>query len=603
MGTLSTSPATNNTQIQNNVIILTSIGPKTVNEASTLQFTLTSSDADSDSPIYTKNVTGVGTLTGDSYSYTPGYAESGVKYVNFTVDDNYGSTDTEIVAITVNNVPLTITSTTPVSNPTTTVGDTQVFEAETNRTADFKWYLNSSLVQTNTSTTIANYTNSSSSIGSWNVTLIVNDSIDTTSTTWIWDVTSEPVYSISGYVFDNINSPINSATVFNSSNTSNSNSLGYYQITGMLNGTYNFTFNKTGYTNAYSLITVNGSNLVNQNKTIYDNSSPSQVTITAGTVSINTINISWTLSIDTHLWGYQVFRNSNHLAYTTNTYYNDSGLTKNTLYQYIVRANDTYNNFGTNSSVLNITTNNTYNVSGYILNSTSVIEGANINCSCGSAASDSTGYYIIADLINATHSFTVSKTGYDNNVSSVIVSGSNLTNQNFTLTLTPAPTPTPTSAPSGGGGSTVVTPKPTTIYVDIQDKNNNPPLLNILPTLTGATIKLQNEGNASQEYIVNWNLKNALGQILDSGIESKKVSQSQIWEIPVVISTNIDGIYALEVIAHYGIYQSKTSKVFFNKSVITTEMISAIAITVMALVMSIASLYYIRSVRRKNKRF
>ncbi len=477
----------------------------------------------------------------------------------------------------------------------------QSFSADTNRTATFTWYLNETLIQTNSSVTSASYNNTSSSIGSWNITLIASDSIDTASTTWIWTVTSQPVYSISGYAFDNNNNPLTLVSVFNGSDTSNTNSIGYYQITGMYNGTYNFTFNKTGFNNSYSNITINGTSITNQNNTLYDNSTPTQVTLTQGTVSISTINFSWTASSDANLWGYRIYRNSNHLAYTQNTYYNDTSLLANTTYQYIVRANDTYNNWGINSSALSITTNATYNVSGYILNSTTFISGASISCVCGSTTSNSSGYYELSNITNGTHSFTISKTGYDNNVSSVTVSGSNLTNQNFTLTLTS--TPAPTSPPSGGGGGSVVTPKPTVIYVNIQDENNNPPLLTIIPTISGATIKLQNEGKASQEFIINWNLKNALGQILDSGIESKKVNSLAIWEIPVTISTNIDRIYALEVIAQYGIYQSKTSKVFYNKSVVTPEMIAAIAITFVILIISIAALYYIRSARRKNKRF
>ncbi len=94
-----------------------------------------------------------------------------------------------------------------------------------------------------------------------------------------------------------------------------------------------------------------------------------------------------------------------------------------------------------------------------------------------------------------------------------------------------------------------------------------------------------------------------MGQILDSGIESKKVNPLETIEVPVTITSKISGLYILEVIAQYGIYQSKTSKVFFNDNVISLDVMMSIAIILAALIVTIAALYFIRNERRKRRRF
>ena len=598
-GVLSTTALTNNTQMSNNAPTI-SLDNKTIDEGTSLEIQINSTDADSDTLSYSINrsdlFTDFSTVTG-SGNWSSNYSSSGIYYIDAGVNDGNVSRNYTFT-ITVNNVPLSIISTTPSSNPTITLGDPQVFEADTNRTANYTWYLNGSSIQTNSSLTTANYTNLTGLIGIHNITLIVSDGIDTNSTTWLWTVTALPVYSISGYVFDNSNNILQAVTVFNGTNTSDTNSLGYYIITGMVNGSHNLTFNKTGFTNSYLNATITGANVVNQNKTIWDNSSPTQTILTQGTVGLTTINISFT-STDINLYGYQVYRNGTIISNTTNTYYNDTGLTKNTSYSYIVRANDTYNNWGVNSTPLNITTNDTYSISGYVSNSTTALTGSNVSYSNGSNLTNSYGYYIIQNIANGTYTFTASLSGYDNNATSITINGSSLTNQNFTLTLT---TPPPAAPPSGGGGgSTTVTPKPTVIVIDIKDSNNNPPLLNIFATTTGATITLQNEGAAPQEYIINWNLKDVFGRIIDSGIESKKVNNSEIFEIPITITQK--KIYILEVVAQYGVYQSKTAKVFVNENPFSIEAIMTVAITFIVLIVSIISLYYIRHMKRKARRF
>ena len=92
-------------------------------------------------------------------------------------------------------------------------------------------------------------------------------------------------------------------------------------------------------------MTISGFDLSNQNKTIYDTTPPSQVTgLVTDTPTQTTVNLSWNPVPDANY--YQLFRNSTSLGYTLNPYWNDTGLTPDMLYQYKVRANDSYNNWG-----------------------------------------------------------------------------------------------------------------------------------------------------------------------------------------------------------------------------------------------------------------
>jgi len=164
------------------------------------------------------------------------------------------------------------------------------------------------------------------------------------------------LYNISGYVNDTPGSPINTVSVVNGSYSASTNATGYYQVTNITNGTYNFSYTKAGYDAGYKEIIINGADVINQNITLSDTTPPGQVTgMTNDTPTTSTVNISWATVNDTNY--YQIYRDGIHQGYTLNTYYNDTGLATNTLYQYKVRANDTYNNWGTNSTPLNITTN------------------------------------------------------------------------------------------------------------------------------------------------------------------------------------------------------------------------------------------------------
>ncbi|KCZ70808.1 hypothetical protein ANME2D_02833 [Candidatus Methanoperedens nitroreducens] len=355
-GSLSLNSISQNTQVANNVPIQESIGDRTIDENQLLQFTVTATDTDSDLITYGTNATkGIFNTTTGEFSWTPGYGDAGVYIWYFSSSDSYGGVATEAITITVNNVPLSITSLSPVNDPATTVGTEQTFEINLNRNADVTWYIDGSIIQSNSNVASASYTNSTADIGVHNITAIASDSYDSASRTWNWTVIAQPTYSVSGYVFDNYGSGLGDVLVQNGSYQSTTIASGYYLITGLFNGTYNFSFSKSGFDTGYLEVTISGADIINANKTIYDTTPPAQVTgLRNDTLTQTTVNFSWDTIADANY--YQIFRNSANLGYTQNTYWNDTGLIADTLYEYAVRANDSYNNWGQNSSILSIRT-------------------------------------------------------------------------------------------------------------------------------------------------------------------------------------------------------------------------------------------------------
>ncbi|MDW7727604.1 MAG: hypothetical protein SCH70_10955 [Candidatus Methanoperedens sp.] len=355
-GSLSAESVSQNTQVPNNLPQQVSIGTKAVDEGQLLSFIVSASDADNDTITYGTNATkgSLNTASGQ-FSWTPGYGDAGIYVWYFNSSDGYGGVTTETVTVNVNNIPLSITSSSPFPDQTTTQGTAQGFNIILNRTADITWYMNGIQVQTNESITSAVYTNSTAGIGTWNVTASVTDGIDTASGMWNWTVISQPTYNISGYVFDNYGSGLSDIQVQNDSKLSTTVASGYYLITGLFNGTYNFSYTKAGFNTDYLEVTVSGADYINANKTIYDTTPPAQVTgLTNDTPTQTTVNLIWNTVTDVNY--YQVFRDSASLGYTQNNYWNDSGLTADTLYEYTVRANDSYNNWGQNSSILSVRT-------------------------------------------------------------------------------------------------------------------------------------------------------------------------------------------------------------------------------------------------------
>ncbi|SNQ60491.1 IPT/TIG domain-containing protein [Candidatus Methanoperedens nitratireducens] len=305
-GSLSSISVSQDIQLANNAPFQYLIGNRVVNENENLQFNVTATDADLDQITYGTNATkGTFNATTGNFSWTPAYGDAGVYFWYFNSGDGFGGISTENIAVTVSNVPLSITSSSPAGDPATTVGTSQAFGITLNRIASVTWYINGSIVQANSSVVSADYTNSTAGIGEYNVTAIADDSYYSASRTWNWTVIPQPTYNVSGYVSDNYGSGLGSVLVQNGSNQSTTLASGYYLITGLLNGTYNLSYSKANFNTGYLEVTVNGADNTSANKTIYDTTPPASVYNATSTAGSFYINNTWTNPIDAdfnHTW-------------------------------------------------------------------------------------------------------------------------------------------------------------------------------------------------------------------------------------------------------------------------------------------------------------
>lgn len=84
-------------------------------------------------------------------------------------------------------------------------------------------------------------------------------------------------YSVSGYVKIEDGTPLEDATVGYSGGSNLSNGMGFYNLTGILNGTYIFTASRGGYSSLSKNITINGADLNNQNFTLIVSSNNTEI--------------------------------------------------------------------------------------------------------------------------------------------------------------------------------------------------------------------------------------------------------------------------------------------------------------------------------------
>ena len=83
-----------------------------------------------------------------------------------------------------------ITSFAPPSPVHDLEGATRTFNISISQTVNASWLINGTQVSTNTSVTEASYTNTSASVGVWNVSAIASNDNGTDMQTWIWNVTT-----------------------------------------------------------------------------------------------------------------------------------------------------------------------------------------------------------------------------------------------------------------------------------------------------------------------------------------------------------------------------------------------------------------------------
>src|SRR5659263_289299 len=89
--------------------------------------------------------------------------------------------------------PPSIINSSPTSPVNTIAGETRTFNITTDQTVSVEWFINCSHVQTDTSVTFAQYTNTSAFPGNWNVTARASNVNGTTMFSWVWNVTSVPI--------------------------------------------------------------------------------------------------------------------------------------------------------------------------------------------------------------------------------------------------------------------------------------------------------------------------------------------------------------------------------------------------------------------------
>ncbi|WP_440953811.1 hypothetical protein ACSAZK_08850 [Methanosarcina sp. Mfa9] len=94
------APLTGNFTVINSPPFLSPIGPGKVNESELLTIKLSATDPNGDPIIYGSNAS-FGTLVGDTFTWMPGFTDSGVYHVEFTASDGEMN-DSETVTITVN---------------------------------------------------------------------------------------------------------------------------------------------------------------------------------------------------------------------------------------------------------------------------------------------------------------------------------------------------------------------------------------------------------------------------------------------------------------------------------------------------------------------
>jgi hypothetical protein len=81
-----------------------------------------------------------------------------------------------------------IDSFSPLTDSTSTNGTEQTFSINLSSSGNVSWYMNGSLMQSNTSVTTASYSNSTAPVGTYNVTVIATDGVTEVNQTWIWTV-------------------------------------------------------------------------------------------------------------------------------------------------------------------------------------------------------------------------------------------------------------------------------------------------------------------------------------------------------------------------------------------------------------------------------
>ncbi len=194
--------------------VLASISNKSVSENSALSFSVSATDSDSDTITYSvQSLPSGAVFVSQTFTWTPGYTQSGTHQVSFTASDGTDS-DSETINITVNNV-----NRVPVLS---SIGDKSIFTensltftiSATDADSDTMTYSATNLPSGATfSGQNFSWTPDSSQEGSYNVTFTASDSTDQDSEVITITVTADssvPTVTNLSPADDSIQAPLNS---------------------------------------------------------------------------------------------------------------------------------------------------------------------------------------------------------------------------------------------------------------------------------------------------------------------------------------------------------------------------------------------------------
>ncbi|NQV09182.1 S8 family serine peptidase [Candidatus Woesearchaeota archaeon] len=208
-----------------------------VAENSSIQFNHTSIDINNDNLTYNWTLNLSTQSTNSSWLYQPDFTESGIYNVTLFVNDEKAtiSQSWNLTVNNTNNAPVILTYYPNNTNISVAEPDSQIFNITTsdadNETILISWLKNSTLVSNSSNYTFTgNYT----STGYYNITVIINDSTETDSITWLLTINNTNIAP----VLNNL-----SNITVNESGLVNINSSGDLNATNpdMDNLTFNYT--------------------------------------------------------------------------------------------------------------------------------------------------------------------------------------------------------------------------------------------------------------------------------------------------------------------------------------------------------------------------
>ena len=193
-GNINTTWVNHTSVIENNLITISNISATyNINEGDTLYIDAEYTDADGDTPTFADNSTiwDVNTATG-IVSWQTADGDDGTYYWQINVSDGYGSIDTQVFTVTVNNTIIapTLSNQAPSTPYYSFVGQNVTFNATSDQASNNEFLLDSAH-QMWLNGTSPTYTNTTATIGEYNITLIAYNTTNSSLSdqfTWTWNV-------------------------------------------------------------------------------------------------------------------------------------------------------------------------------------------------------------------------------------------------------------------------------------------------------------------------------------------------------------------------------------------------------------------------------